>query len=193
MNLSGSDLFFPRLLYLHAVKCAVSLCHRASSRHCTGPIRKSPYMGKTVSVFVQNVPCGGHHYIDSAYRRFSPTHGELAFTRLVLSAASLMRSFRWSTYYIFTQHTHGLQMPPQVKINWVRSGDLGGHSTGPRWPIYWPGNSRSKQRRTQTPCRMYGDLNRPVDLLTLFVVVITVKSCITNWQVVKCPGENVVS
>ena len=57
----------------------------------------------------------------------------------------LRDSFKFYVLYFRLVH-HGFQMPPEV-----RSGGLGGHSTGALRPLQWSGNSRSNQRRTQIP------------------------------------------
>jgi len=124
MNIGGSDLSFPRLLYLHPVQFAVSRCHRASSRHCTGPIRRSPYMGKTISICTKRALWGHLQTLLSHLWRTT------FYTSGVMRAfASLIRSFRWSTFCIFTPAHHGLQMSPQVKIKW-------GEFWRPRKPLH---------------------------------------------------------
>jgi hypothetical protein len=69
----------------------------------------------TVSIHVENGlftkrDLHGHHYIDNIRMRFSHS-----WRTPLCAYASLMRSFRWSMFRIFTWYTMAFK-PPQVKI-----------------------------------------------------------------------------
>lgn len=74
-------------------------------------LQKSLYMGKVAYLCTKGAVYG-HHYVDSTYECVSSTHGELAVTHLVLRAhASLMLSFMWYGFYIFTWYIMTFKCP----------------------------------------------------------------------------------
>jgi len=80
-------------------------------------------MGKKVSVFVQNLLCGGTITLIAHPDPSLPLMANSLLTSLVLmrANASLMRSFRWSTYYIiFSTNTSWLSNAPTSKnqVGW---------------------------------------------------------------------------
>ena len=59
----------------------------------------------------------------------------------VMRAHASVCSFRWSVFCISTWYsTSVFKCPLMSKSIGLRSGDLGGHSTGPQRPIQWPWN-----------------------------------------------------
>lgn len=110
MNISGSDLCFPRLLYLHPVKFADSLCHRSNSRNCTGPISEPGYTGKTVSIRTKSALWGHHHFETHHTRLANSLSYVWRFARTCITNA-----FCYMVPIFHPAH-HGLQMPPKLKV-----------------------------------------------------------------------------